>query len=114
MFLPEVMPVIITLAVPKSKGWQDRPMPESSGHADYRNERDSGKGIGMSKVEFNIEMEYKVVKVPMKGIFSKDVSPELENILNKEGKDGWRLADTVIPTSTGDSIRLVLILCRPA
>lgn len=58
-------------------------------------------------------VEYKVVKTPMKGIFRRDVSPDLNNILNAEGKDGWRLVNSVVPTSGfGESDQVVLILMR--
>ncbi|MHC4476394.1 MAG: DUF4177 domain-containing protein [Planctomycetota bacterium] len=65
----------------------------------------------MSKIEFKVEVEYKVVKLQMKGIFTKDVSPDLENVLNCEGKDGWRLVNSIVPASGSD--QLVLILTRP-
>ena len=68
----------------------------------------------MGKIEFKVEVEYKVVKLPMKGLFTKDVSPELENVLNSEGKDGWRLVNSILPASKlGESERLVLIFMRP-
>jgi hypothetical protein len=58
-------------------------------------------------------IEYKVVKVPMKGIFTRDVSPELEGVLNAEGRDGWRLANSIVPASgMGESERVVLVLMR--
>jgi hypothetical protein len=58
-------------------------------------------------------VEYKIVKVPIKGIFKRDVSPDLENVLNSEGKDGWRLANSVVPASGfGESDRVVLIFMR--
>jgi len=58
-------------------------------------------------------VEYKVVKLPMKGVFARDVSPDLENVLNNEGRDGWRLVNSVVPASgMGESERLVLIFMR--
>ena len=58
-------------------------------------------------------VEYKVVKVPMKGIFKRDVSPNLDNVLDSEGRDGWRLANSIIPASGfGESDRVVLIFMR--
>ncbi|MFC1587862.1 DUF4177 domain-containing protein [Planctomycetota bacterium] len=59
--------------------------------------------------------DYKVVKLPMKGlgIFSKDVSPDLNNALNSEGQDGWQLVNSIMPTtSLGETDRLVLIFMR--
>jgi hypothetical protein len=56
---------------------------------------------------------YKVVKVPMKGVFKKDVSGDLSDVLNAEGKDGWRLVNSVVPASgLGESDRVVLIFMR--
>ncbi len=61
------------------------------------------------------KIEYKVVKLPMKGIFTKDVSPDLENVLNSEGRDGWRLVNTVLPASgLGESERVIVIFMREA
>ena len=60
-------------------------------------------------------IEYKVVKVPMRGFFTKDVSPDLANVLDSEGKDGWRLVNSVVPASGfGESEKLVLIFMREA
>jgi hypothetical protein len=61
------------------------------------------------------KLEYKVVKLPMKGlgIFTKDVSPNLENALNTMGKDGWELVNSITPASGfGESEKLVLIFSR--
>lgn len=59
------------------------------------------------------KVEYKVMKLPTKAIFTKDVSPDLENVLNSEGRDGWRLVNTVLPASgLGESERVVLIFMR--
>jgi len=69
----------------------------------------------MRKEQNISKFEYKVVKLPMKGIFTKDVSPDLENVLKTEGKDGWRLVNSIIPTSgLGESERVVLIFMREA
>jgi hypothetical protein len=58
-------------------------------------------------------VEYKVVRVPMKGVFSRDVSPELESVLNTEGRDGWRLVSSIVPAGGfGESERVVLVLMR--
>jgi len=58
-------------------------------------------------------LEYKTVKVGMKGVFSRDVSGDLDNVLNAEGRDGWRLVSTVVPASSfGESERLVLVFIR--
>ena len=60
-------------------------------------------------------VEYKVVKLRMKGlgILTKDVSPDLESTLNSEGRDGWRLVNTITPTGGfGESEKLVLVFMR--
>lgn len=64
--------------------------------------------IAMSKYE------YKVVKVPMKkGVFKRDVSPDLDSVLNAEGKDGWKLVNSVVSASGfGESDQVVLIFIR--
>lgn len=57
--------------------------------------------------------EYKVVKVPMKGVFKRDVSPDLDSVLNAEGKDGWKLVNSVVLASGfGESDQVVLIFIR--
>ena len=58
-------------------------------------------------------VEYKVVKTPMKGVLRRDVSPDLDSILNSEGKDGWRLVNSIVPASGfGESDQVVLIFMR--
>jgi hypothetical protein len=60
-------------------------------------------------------LEYKVVKLPMKGlgVFTKDVSPELESTLNSEGRDGWQSVNSIVPASgLGESEKLVLVFMR--
>jgi len=58
-------------------------------------------------------VEYKVVKLPMKGFFTKDVSPDLESSLNSEGRDGWRLVNSITPSGGfGESEKLVLVFMR--
>jgi len=49
----------------------------------------------------------------MKGIFKRDVDPELSNVLNFEGNDGWKLVNSVVPASgLGESEQVVLIFMR--
>ena len=58
-------------------------------------------------------IEYKVVKVSTKDVFTRDVSPELESVLNAEGRDGWKLVNSIVPASFGgESERVVLVLMR--
>jgi hypothetical protein len=57
--------------------------------------------------------EYKVSKVPMKGIFKRDIGPALINVLNSEGNDGWKLVNSIVPASSfGESDQAVLIFMR--
>lgn len=61
------------------------------------------------------KVEYKLVKLPVKGIFTKDVSEDLENVLNSEGNDGWRWVNTVLPAGgLGESEKVALIFMRDA
>ena len=61
------------------------------------------------------KVDYKVVRLPMKGIFTRDVSPDLESVLNSEGRDGWRLVNSVVVAcGFGESKRVVLIFMREA
>ena len=56
--------------------------------------------------------EYKAVTVEQKGLGffkSRDV-PDLENALNREGMDGWRLHEIVLPSGAfGESDKVILI-----
>ena len=57
--------------------------------------------------------EYKVVKLPMKGILKRDVDPSLDAALNAEGNDGWQLVNSITPASAlGESDQAVLIFMR--
>ena len=61
------------------------------------------------------KVEYKVVKLPMKGVFKRDVSPDLDSVLNSEGRDGWRLVNSVVLAGDlGETKRVVLIFMREA
>jgi hypothetical protein len=57
--------------------------------------------------------EYKVVKVPMQGIFKRDIDPSLNSTLNSEGNDGWQLINSITQASGfGESDQAVLIFMR--
>jgi hypothetical protein len=57
--------------------------------------------------------EYKIAKVPMHGIFKRDIDPDLHNVLNAEGNDGWKLANSIVQASGfGESDQVVLIFIR--
>ena len=62
--------------------------------------------------------EYKTVKLDVtingKGLLGtpdRDV-PDLEDTLNSEGKEGWRLCETILPTFNGRSDQVILIFER--
>lgn len=59
--------------------------------------------------------EYKAVTLKQKGlgIFTSRKIPELEDALNREGRDGWRLNEIVLPSGAlGESDRVILIFER--
>jgi len=59
--------------------------------------------------------EYKVIKFPFVGwgIFKKDVPDNVQDILNAEGSNGWRLMNSfVTATGFGESSKLVCIFMR--
>ena len=57
--------------------------------------------------------EYKVVKVPIQGMFKKDIDPSLNATLNSEGNDGWQLVNSITQAKElGESKQVVLIFMR--
>lgn len=59
--------------------------------------------------------EYKTVTIKQKGtgLFRARRVPELENTLNREAGDGWRLREVVTPSGAfGESDKMILILER--
>ena len=61
------------------------------------------------------KVDFKVVRLPMKGVFKRDVSPDLDSVLNSEGRDGWRLVNSIVlARALGESERVVLIFMREA
>jgi len=58
--------------------------------------------------------EYKTVEMPFKfGIF-KQGTPDIEEVLNIEGAEGWRLHQVILPASSnmGQSEKMIAILER--
>ncbi|WP_249977997.1 DUF4177 domain-containing protein [Vreelandella olivaria] len=58
--------------------------------------------------------EYKTIEMPFKfGIF-KQKTPDVENLLNAEGAQGWRLHQVVLPASSnfGQTDKMVVIFER--
>ena len=61
-----------------------------------------------------VKYEYKTVILKQKGLgfVSKNI-PDLESTLNREGREGWRLCEIVIPSAAlGDSTRAIVIFER--
>lgn len=59
--------------------------------------------------------EYKTLVLPFKTGFITQVPPDIATALNKEGRDGWRLSQTIAPIgSGGSSVSVIAILERPA
>ena len=57
--------------------------------------------------------EYKVVKVPMQGVFKRDIDPSLNTTLNSEGNDGWQLVNSITQArDLGESNQVILIFMR--
>ena len=58
--------------------------------------------------------QYKSVVLPFKPGLFKQGLPDIEGTLNAEGRDGWRLRQVVLPSSSwGSSDNVVAILERP-
>ena len=66
--------------------------------------------------DFKMEKyEYKVVKLPLVGlgVFKKDIPENLQDTLNAEGSNGWRLMNSFVTASGfGESSKLVCIFMR--
>lgn len=55
--------------------------------------------------------EYKTIRVSQKGWgFKSRGIPELENTLNQEGKDGWRLCEIVQPAAAFGETTAVIVI----
>lgn len=56
--------------------------------------------------------EYKTIRVSQKGsgIFRSRKIPDLENTLNREGKEGWRLCEIIQPAAAfGESTAVIVV-----
>ena len=59
------------------------------------------------------QYEYKTVELPFKMRFFKSGTPDVQSLLNAEGKEGWQLKQIVMPTvGFGESDSMVVILER--
>jgi hypothetical protein len=59
--------------------------------------------------------EYKTITIKQKGMgcFTSREVPELESVLNREGRDGWRLKDIVLPSAAfGESDKVIAVFER--
>ena len=59
--------------------------------------------------------EYKTVTLDQKrlGLIQSGPIPDLESILNREGKEGWRLCKIVLPSGVfGESTKVIVIFER--
>jgi hypothetical protein len=60
--------------------------------------------------------EYKTILLEFKGLGlfkSRKISPNLEDVLNREGRDGWRLNKVVLPSKDlGESENVIIIFER--
>ena len=57
--------------------------------------------------------EYTVARIPMKGILRRNVSSDLESVLDAAGKEGWMLVNSIAPSSgLGESDQVILIFLR--
>ena len=55
--------------------------------------------------------EYKTIRVSQKEKgFGSGSMPDLENILNQEGKDGWRLCEIVQPAAVFGATTAVIVI----
>ena len=56
--------------------------------------------------------EYKTVTIEQKGLglFKSREVPDLEAVLNREGRDGWRFHKVILPSATfGESDRVIVV-----
>ena len=59
--------------------------------------------------------EYKTITLKQKGsgLLRSRRIPDLENTLNREGRDGWHLNQIVLPSGTfGESTKVILVFER--
>ena len=59
--------------------------------------------------------EYRTITLEQKGLglFKSREVPDLENALNREGKDGWRFREVLLPSGAfGESDRVIVVFER--
>ena len=59
--------------------------------------------------------EYKTITLEQKGLglFKSREVPELETALNREGRDGWRFREVILPSGAfGESDKVIVVLER--
>lgn len=59
--------------------------------------------------------EYKTLTLKQKGwgLFTSRTIPDLESILNSEGKEGWKLLEITLPSGAfGESDKIIVIFER--
>lgn len=58
--------------------------------------------------------EYKTIRISQKGFgFKSRKIPDLESILNREGKEGWRLCEVIQPAAVmGEATAVIVIFER--
>ncbi|MDC1068670.1 DUF4177 domain-containing protein [Candidatus Kapabacteria bacterium] len=59
--------------------------------------------------------EYKTITLEQKGLglFKSREVPDLDSVLNREGKDGWRFHQVILPSAAfGESDKVIIIFER--
>lgn len=59
--------------------------------------------------------EYKTITLEQKGLglFRSREVPDLENALNREGREGWRFREVILPSAAfGESDRIIVVFER--
>ncbi len=59
--------------------------------------------------------EYKTITLAQKGLglFKSREVPDLENTLNREGRDGWRFREVIQPSAAfGESDKMIVVFER--
>ncbi|MGO8930221.1 MAG: DUF4177 domain-containing protein [Limisphaerales bacterium] len=59
--------------------------------------------------------EYKTITLDQKGLglFTSREVPDLENALNREAREGWRLREVILPSALfGESDRIIVVFER--
>jgi hypothetical protein len=62
-----------------------------------------------------VKYEYKTITLEQKGLglFKSREVPDLENALNREGRDGWRFDKVIMPSGAfGESDKVILVFER--